>query len=257
MLYILIVDDVNKKCPIDFLLKWLKNSFGMTFEYHYDTSKLEYNIDDSFLKNNYKTILQYFQANKRHSNGNKEKINDLLDADFEIGEEQKLLLKIHCIALFMRDILNESRENPRDSKVIQKRSLCHRHRYKIYDEVEDVMLSNIPFSNSFNPETNNDNDLVENQLVDKKEKPKSNSYKSIDEIVKKLKEIDSLIDIDELKTFSLSSDVINFIEENISPFLSLELRNYHQNYRPYQDFIKKVIFLKALKLKNIRLKNII
>ncbi|OUM58119.1 hypothetical protein PIROE2DRAFT_64614 [Piromyces sp. E2] len=242
------VNDENKQCPIDFLLHWLKIFFGMSFEYHYDTSNLEYNIDDSFLKNNYGTILEYFKSNNKHKKRSKKKKSNLLDTELEIDEEQGLLLKIHCIALFMKDILNESREYPRSSKVIQKRSLCHRHRYRIYDEIEDIMLSNFSLSNSNNVEIGKFNDQIDIQLVDQKEK--LDSYKSIDEIIKKLKEMDSLIDVDELKTFSLSSDVINFIEENISPFLSLELRNNHQSYRPYQDFVKKILHLKNMYQKN-------
>ncbi|ORX44481.1 hypothetical protein BCR36DRAFT_126137 [Piromyces finnis] len=231
------VDCENGECLIDFLLRWIKNSFGISFEYHYETSKLEYTIDDQFLKNEYKTILQYFKSkNNNHEKNNK---NDLFGIELKIDEEQKLFLNIHCIALFVKDILNESKEYHKDSKDIQKGFLCHRHRYKIYKEMDDT----IPLSNSFNQKSQKDKDQMENQKQLMNHKENLNKYKSIDEIVKKLKEIDSLIDVDELKTFSLSSEVINFIEENISSFLSLELRNNHQSLKPYQDFIKKVTML--------------
>ncbi len=125
------------------MLLWLKQSFGISFEYRNDISQLEYTIDDKFIINSYKNIINKFKSNNGESDYSK-------DADHEIDNEKELLLKIHCIALFMKNILNESGRYHNNFNGINKRSLRHRHKYNIYDKSDDLLLSSIPLSNSSN-----------------------------------------------------------------------------------------------------------
>jgi len=189
---------------------------------------LEYTIDDKFIISSYKSIIDKFKSN-----------DDSKDIGHEIDNENELLLKIHCIALFMKNILNESGRYRNNTNGISKQSLRHRHKYNIYDNTDDL-LSNIPLSNSSNPERNTHTMVNQPNLLYDNQVQKSNTFNSYEDIIKGLKEIDSLIDVDELKTFSLSTEVILFIENNLSPFLSLQLRKHHQSFVPYQNFIQKV-----------------
>ncbi|ORX65792.1 hypothetical protein BCR32DRAFT_286417 [Anaeromyces robustus] len=288
----------NKRCPIDYLLLWLKQSFGISYKYYYETSKLEYTIDYLFIEKHYKDIFQYFNENQslinyKNKEGFREESsieNNLNNNNNNNYDHEFLLLKIHKMALFMKDLLNTSTNYLRNSNSNSnysninfsfnsdlnsssstiynnnsnnynnnKRYFCHRHKFKIYDEEDEVLISSIPLSNSYylnssdvkkvkgkengknkEKEKGKEKELIStNYQFLRKEKNEKKIFNSLDEIIKKLKEIDSLVDVDELKNFSLSTDVIIFIEENISPFLTKELRTYHPSFKPYQDFINK------------------
>jgi len=138
----------------------------------------------------------------------------------------------------MKDILIESQNyliDPNYSN--QRKPMYHRHKYKVYDGGEDLLQLTFSLSSSFNQEEENKKVFNPNSTEEN-----VNNFSSIEEIIKQLKEIDSLVDVDELKNFSLSTEVIIFVENYISPFLSMELRNSQQTFKPYQNFIRKVIF---------------
>ncbi|ORY18283.1 hypothetical protein LY90DRAFT_677221 [Neocallimastix californiae] len=238
----------DRRCPIDFLLLWLKNSFGITYEFNTDNQKLEYIINNSHIKKYYKNIINHFKSvyqqdinNYNNSYNNK---NYELKKELEVDYENKLLLKIHCIALFMKDILIESQNyliDPNYSN--QRKPMYHRHKYKVYDGGEDLLQLTFSLSSSFNQEEENKKVFNPNSTEEN-----VNNFSSIEEIIKQLKEIDSLVDVDELKNFSLSTEVIIFVENYISPFLSMELRNSQQTFKPYQNFIRKYpnLFLRII-----------